>query len=249
MRRFQFAALAAVAIFGFASVASAADLPVKAPVYKVAVAPYNWTGFYIGLDAGGFQSRTTLAVNGRTDCCTADMDPKGGVFGGHVGYRWQMPSNVVLGVEADAWGISGSTNVAANTDIPLGHQLRATSGGSLRLQAGYAMDRVLIYVTGGGSAINVKGCTVYMDVSTSACIEPTLFAGSSDFSGTPIGWTAGGGLDYAFWQNLTARVEYLYADYGAHTFSTLVFVPPSITTMSYYTTNVVRFGLSYKFGG
>ena len=54
MRRFQFAVLAAVATIGLGSIASAADMPTKAPIYKApVVAPFNWSGFYVGGNVGG----------------------------------------------------------------------------------------------------------------------------------------------------------------------------------------------------
>jgi outer membrane immunogenic protein len=94
MRRFRFAGLAAVAVFGFASVASAADMPVKASVY----APYNWSGFYIGGNIGGGWSNTNL-TNTVSDGAIAwpDLAPgqgigynnNGVVGGGQIGVNFQ----------------------------------------------------------------------------------------------------------------------------------------------------------------
>jgi outer membrane immunogenic protein len=70
MHRLLCAALAAAAVFGFASMASAADLPVKGPVYKAPLfADYNWTGFYVGGNVGyswGRQDNSLVNTGGVT---------------------------------------------------------------------------------------------------------------------------------------------------------------------------------------
>lgn len=122
MRRFGCAALAAVAVFGFASVASAADMPVKAPAYKAPIAApvYNWTGFYIGGNVGYSWGNADSDIS--TDPVTAIfglfsipipgfvasdlMRPKGIIGGGQIGYNWQFSPNWVAGLEVD-WQASG----------------------------------------------------------------------------------------------------------------------------------------------
>ena len=85
MRRFQCAALAAVAVIGFVSTAAAADMPVKAPAYNAPVA-YDWTGFYVGingaepgltrpwltriLQAGSHVRHTPSTVNASASMCS-----------------------------------------------------------------------------------------------------------------------------------------------------------------------------------
>src|SRR6185437_16692109 len=84
MRRFHCAALAAVAVFGFASVASAADMPVKAPVYTPA---FNWTGCYVGIEGGGTLGHSEHALpNG---FIFSDFDMRGGLIGGTIGCNYQ----------------------------------------------------------------------------------------------------------------------------------------------------------------
>lgn len=60
MRRLQCALLATVAAIGFASVASAADMPVKARQIAPLPVAYNWTGFYGGLNAGGAWTKSNV---------------------------------------------------------------------------------------------------------------------------------------------------------------------------------------------
>ena len=87
--------LAAVAVFGFASVASAADMPVKAPVYRAPVATiYNWTGCYVGAHVGGGWARTEF-TNTADTTDFGHLDPGEGftythdgfIGGGQVGCR------------------------------------------------------------------------------------------------------------------------------------------------------------------
>src|SRR5271169_7176029 len=111
MRRLHCAVLATVAAVSFASVASAADMPAKAPVYKAPIVAsiYNWTGFYVGANGGygwSTQSGTVTATNntGASDSL-AGPHAVGGFGGGQIGYNWQAPgSQWALGAELDIEG-------------------------------------------------------------------------------------------------------------------------------------------------
>src|SRR5690242_20843085 len=99
----------AMLVLGVAS-ASAADiqrrqaLPAKAPVYMAP--PYNWTGFYVGINGGGGWGRSDFS----DPFATGSFNTSGGLVGGTVGYNWQM-GQVVFGLEGDVdWSdIRGST--------------------------------------------------------------------------------------------------------------------------------------------
>src|SRR4029077_493355 len=152
--------------------AMAADLPVKAPVYKAPVeVPYDWSGFYVGLN-GGYswgRSATDFSVAGVTVLSTT-QDLRGWVFGGQAGYNWQFNRNWLFGLEADiqATGQRGSFNFPTGTVGPIcpGPAAAAlpaptpvTTGtfeqklpcfGTARARLGVLPgDRVLLYVTGG----------------------------------------------------------------------------------------------------
>src|SRR5512139_742489 len=106
MHRFRFAALAALAALGFASVASAADLPVKAPPKAPDAAATNWTGVYVNGGLGyGIWTGDTTTVNQFTGACilcvTQTQGGKGwlGVVG--LGYDYQFAPNFVAGVFGD----------------------------------------------------------------------------------------------------------------------------------------------------
>ena len=105
----------AVAAIGSVGAATAADLPMKAPYLKAPVAMvYDWTGFYIGVNAGVGIGRdyTRLAIPAFPGGPTAEasyLSPTGGVGGGQIGYNWQtgplfLGSPMIFGVEADLQG-------------------------------------------------------------------------------------------------------------------------------------------------
>ena len=195
--------------------AAAADLrmPVKAPP-PVAVAVFNWTGCYVGADAGYLRSRgREFDPDGVT--FTSRPSPSSGTFGGHVGCRYQVASSFVIGAEGDVAWLRGTdqdryfTGAGGNTgnDGELGLRWNASARGIL----GFGVNRALFYGTGGASFINVRGCDRVP--AAGPCFPGT------DFGGTMSGWVAGGGIAYAFTDNLIGRVEYLHADYRSKNFS------------------------------
>jgi outer membrane immunogenic protein len=171
MPRFRFAALAVVAVFGFASTASAADLPVKAPLLKVPEpAPaYSWTGFYIGANVGGGWGSRSIDVVTNDLVSALFFNPAGGnqpnsptsfrssgMLGGlQLGYNWQFATRWLIGVETDFdWsGMQGSASINTRS---FGNAFLSTfdehikSFGTVRTRLGYLpADNLLAYVTGG----------------------------------------------------------------------------------------------------
>ena len=122
----------------------------------------------------------------------------GGIGGAQIGYNYQI-GGVVLGFEADFDGSMATKSITAGSASGT-NQIPWI--GTLRGRVGYAFDRFLVYATAGGAAtqllstVNVGGI------------------GSASTSNTTGAWTAGGGLEVAITDNLSARVEYLYLDTG-----------------------------------
>jgi outer membrane immunogenic protein len=104
---------------------------------------------------------------------------------------------------------------------------------TFRGRVGFAMDRWLPYVTAGGAYGNVKATATL----------PILGLSSSE-SSSQFGWTFGAGFEYAFLENWTAKLEYLYVDLGS--FNPLP--APAVNNIS-FRENIVRVGLNYKFSG
>ena len=221
MRRWLVAFIAGVSTIAVTQIASAADMPVKAPM-AVAAPQYNWTGLYIGIEGGGAWGTSRHDFTGGTH---SPFDVSGGLLGGTVGYNWQA-GNFLFGLEGDlSWASSkGSTvGVTPCTGGPCTTNL--TWLGTARGRVGYVFGMWMPYVTGGVASGNVNTC------ENLTC--------SSD---THTGWTFGGGVEARFMGNWSAKAEYLYADLGSH--NAYFFIVPHTATL---TENIVRVGLNYKF--
>lgn len=232
--------------------AFAADLAprpyTKAPV--IAEPGYNWTGFYVGLNGGyswGRASETALigAPFPANASATVKQNVNGGLFGGQIGYNWQVDRNWVLGLEADGqWtGERGSSNdFLGSVRFPTpGNDFNVLASASLsnetklpwfatfRGRAGFLADpSLLLYATGGLAVGEVKYTT--QGTLTAQLFGPgtagtipvggpvTLVGASLSESQTRVGWTAGAGLEKKFSQNWSAKLEYLYVDFGTKTY-------------------------------
>lgn len=212
-------------LVGLTMAAQAADMarPVPVVVPPPMVTAYNWTGFYAGI-VGGYGFGDGIRHHQQPATYSSNFDIRGGLIGATVGYNYQI-DNYVLGLEADyAWsGIKGSTS--GNCAAP-GCYTDIRSFGTVRARAGYAFDRFLPYVTGGLAMGDVKA-----------------HVGTGGLSGSEFkaGWTVGAGIEAAVWQNITAKVEYLYFDLGNAQYATA----PNIETNA--KGSVVRAGLNYRF--
>ncbi len=252
MRRLQCALLAAVAAIGFVSVASAADMPVKA---RPVVVAYNWSGCYVGGEIGGQWGRWSAdaSYTGIPDT-TTELDHKSSfIGGGQIGCNWQPAgSKFVFGIEGDVVGASTKFSgevYRAGTD-----HFDATgkigTQGSLRARLGAEVfDRTLLYVAGGVSFANLS--TSHLIIRDSG-----LGAGSAQFdaSKTQTGWNIGVGAEYAFTQNWIAGLEYRYTRYGGFDYA----IPAGFTSggtaffahtasVDRVSTSDVRLRLNYKF--
>ena len=220
--------LAALALLASSFSAQAADIP--PPVYKgvrSVVAYYNWTGFYAGINAGyGF------GTSNWSDPPGTSIKPKGALFGGTLGYNYQVGS-LVYGLEGDFdWsGVKGSVDCVP---VLIRCEVQNRWLATFRGRVGYAFDRWLPYVTGGGAYGNVRA------TATDLLLGTELASASK----SKLGWTFGAGLEYAFLGNWTAKIEYLYVDLGSFDAG----VAPFATTVS-FKENIVRAGLNYKFAG
>ena len=208
--------LASVALFGFAGAASAADLPVRAapPAPIIAAVPvFTWTGFYVGVNAGyGWNANDSITVGG----VRFDLDDDGGFVGGaQAGYNYQIGSFVV-GLEGDIQyaDFGGDDRFDFDGDGILDDDFNTSDWfGTVRARAGVAFDRALIYATGG-------------------------FA----FADDATGWTVGGGLEYAFTNNLSAKIEGLYVNLDQDDNF------PGLDLDNDAEFGVVRAGLNFRFG-
>jgi outer membrane immunogenic protein len=223
--------------------ATAADLPVARPAYQapavVPVALFSWSGCYVGVNVGGASDKHKYVTNGEDPSTPAGQDggshtASGVIAGGQAGCDYQG-GPVVVGVEGlFDWADLHRSHVVAGAPVTLSTRSRWLATATARI--GYAFDRVLLYVKGGGAFINE--------------LEGGIMSGVSfeDAGRTHTGWTAGGGLEYAWAPNWSAKVEYNYMDFGnkATTGCSLgVCGPTGISDKQ--TLHAILLGLNYRF--
>lgn len=217
--------------------ASAADLGARPYTKAPVLAPvFSWTGFYIGADVGyGFGTSKGQSSNAFGNFpLPYSYDPDGVVGGGFIGANYQF-NQFVIGIEADwqAADLNGDSG-----PIGLGPYTLSTSVkdyGSVRGRLGLAFDRVLLFGTAGWAWGSFETSYAFTGL-------PAYLVNRVDSSN---GWTAGAGIEYAFTNNVLARVEYRYTDLGSASFVDL----PTNTAEAgnRVTINDVRVGIAYKF--
>lgn len=215
----------ALALASVASVPGmAADLPSRAPPPVFVPPPplFTWTGFYIGGVAGvQFASKhelrnPTAPLAGARNVNKNGSDDIGFTGGGEVGYNYQIGS-IVIGVEGDADFIDRKAKSSSRGALT-NNSYRVTPGkasnifGTARARVGYAFDRLLIYATGGGAFTGGEG--VY-----AVQFNPPGRGGARTFrstaqNDTQVGFSVGGGIEYAIFGNWSVKGEYLFNSIG-----------------------------------
>jgi outer membrane immunogenic protein len=213
---------AVVALLLGSFAAQAADLPqpsYKAPAY-VGPSYANWTGFYLGLNGGyGWGDANWSGTAGNFK-----VSPNGWLIGATAGYNYQTGTWV--------WGIEGDFDwVDLNgtaTGICAGCDIKNTWLGTIRGRLGYAgWNNWLPYITGGGAVGALKASSPLGDVNK-----------------TQWGWTVGGGIEWAFLANWSAKVEYLYVDLGSISCGIAC---GAVDEGVSFKSSIVRLGVNYRF--
>jgi outer membrane immunogenic protein len=222
--------LGAAAMIAFAVPAVAADLPArpytKAPAYTAPENVYNWTGFYIGGHLGG-------AFAGDNNIAGSDGRFLGGVQGGA---DYQFARNWVVGIEAQYSWLP--TNNNGGLVFPGGTLLtQDTRGlGSVTGRLGYTWGPALLYAKGGYAFHDNS-----INASIAGISQPFTSSGNKR-----DGYTVGGGLEYLFAPNWSAKVEYQYYNFGNTTFTG---GPADIVGANVRNDeHTVKAGLNYRFG-
>jgi outer membrane immunogenic protein len=223
---------------------------------------FSWTGLYVGVNAGYSWGRADLDVSGTVEALGEQLsgsvsdrvDVNGGLAGGQIGYNWQS-RGWVFGIEADLqWsgqdgGVSGCVDLVS---VCAKASYELDWFGTVRGRVGYLVfPDTLLYFTGGLAYGRVNA-----DFSAS---DPSVTISTSD-SETRTGWVIGGGLEWALDKSWRVRAEYLYMDLGTMRTklgpveATIldgefpIEVAASGTARADLTDQIVRVGLSYKFG-
>ncbi len=252
--------------------ASAADLPIKAPIYKAPDPPW-WTGFYAGGNLGYSWGHSSTNVTFTTPPAAGAFGASSsfamnGVIGGlQAGHNWQR-GTWVFGLETDIQlsdqagralypcpGIFcslGSTLPGGAAAFPgaLSLNQRLEWFGTLRGRVGTTAlsPTWLAYATGG---------LAYGSIDTSGTISGFNGVGAPVVAGftnetVKLGWTLGVGLEGRIMGNWTAKIEYLYIDLGTVSFNGINALaanpnPIAVSGTSHITDNILRVGVNYQF--
>lgn len=273
--------LSSVAIVAMSASALAADLPRReAAVAPIFVAPIStWSGFYVGLNAGAtfndndhryradgrfrdanYDYRNAVVIYDNEYNNFRNDDDAAFTGGAQMGFNWQF-GPMVAGVEADinyrgngdnnGFNILGTGNYAGYGLYHSGSD-RGNWFGTLRARLGFALDRTLIYAT-GGLAFGDTGGSGHIYAYDVGSPGVALIDGEwrSNGNGTSWGWTLGAGVEHAFSTNWTAKLEYLYVnlDRDNNRLTNIALPNYTFTSSDEDKFHVVRVGLNYKFGG
>lgn len=213
-----FAGLSAASIC-FAGISNAADLdPQPVPMEEFVS---EWAGPYVGLHLGYTSLNSSNSIDGEFEQ-SWKQDPDGPMGGVLLGYNFDV-SGFVLGVEADA----GFGNIRETQDRPGIGTIRITDHGqhSFRLRAGVPTGPGLFYLTGGLALADI-------------------WARGPDARSKKFFWggTVGAGFETMITDHVSARFEYLYADYGKDTFNL-----GDVAMRSAFDSHILRFGASWHF--
>jgi outer membrane immunogenic protein len=266
--------IAAALIATAGTSAFAADLSprmyTKAPPAPALAPAYDWSGWYAGINGGYswrdpsidfapgnsatasfFRVFPPASVGAAAFPTSVNVDPKGALIGGQFGHNWQT-GIWVWGLETDLdWADIKSSGTASGTTFQrrdVHYTFTATGAqkldafGTLRARVGITpADRVLVYATGGLAYGHAKFDASYGDTACELCLS-----GSDER--WKIGWTVGGGLEWAFLNNWSLKGEYLYYDLGS--MNQVLTGSPSeaaVDAHAEFRGNIVRAGLNYKF--
>jgi outer membrane immunogenic protein len=240
MHRLLITLVAGVSAIAFMRTASAADLPLKAPLEPPA---YNWTGFYFGLNGGFGWGRNNAdfigdGQNGAGNDLISrvfdgprnfsqmtrsqTIDSRGAFGGAQVGYNWQFAPLWVAGLEADIQASDlhgGFTRIAPFVPLSLSTQQKLDWFGTARGRLGYLVnERILVFGTGGLAYAETEARANFFSNGFGGATSPvstiTCVVGATCLGGqtsnTVLGWTAGAGVEWAVSNRATVKFEYLH---------------------------------------
>jgi outer membrane immunogenic protein len=222
MKRLALAGMALTAASAATAPVLAADLPQSpAPAYEAVPAPQqsiDWTGIYVGgnlgWNFGHFDNQS-----GGTSLSTSANGFGGGLY---TGYNFQVTPNVVVGAEAD-FSLTDLQDSRTNGGINV--ESKSDWNSNIRARVGYSFDRYLVYGAGGLALADLE-----------------LSGNGDSDSKTALGWTVGAGGEAAITDNLSARLEYVYQDFGSQDFNL-----NGTGVSSEFNNSQIRMGLGYKF--
>ena len=229
---------------------SAADLgarPItKAPI-AAPVALYNWSGFYIGGHVGGlWADKDWTDVTPPPPFIPLGSHTASGVAaGGQVGFNWQTGA-WVFGVEGQfSWTNADSDHgcIVAGAVVLLTCRTEMNWVGTAAGRIGYAFNNVLLYAKGGAAFADEDFLTIPSTTGVALGVQSVALRASD----TRTGWMVGGGVEWGFTPNWSAKIEYNFMEFGKDTFA---FVDPVFGTSLIQIdqqVHLVKAGINYRF--
>jgi len=210
--------------------ALSADLNARPFPYKAApfAGPiYNWSGFYVGAHLGG-------AFSSDSNYPGLATGSNGRFLGGvQAGADWQFAPSFLIGLEGQYSWLSGKVGTTFPNTLVYTNNQRGL--GSVTGRVGYTWGPGLLYVKGGYA---------YSDNNETVTFLGTPVAFATD-GGHKNGWTVGGGLEYMFAPNWSAKAEYQYYNFGSAHFT----APAALVGAGSFTTDdhTLKAGVNYRF--
>jgi outer membrane immunogenic protein len=228
--------------------AFAADLPAQIPLKTPAIVPnpyFTWTGCYLGGQVGGGWAHTEIAdvppnnllIGNGVVPGSLTVNTSGFLGGGQLGCNYQFATNWMVGIEGDIVAANLSGNGNSLLGVVTSIDVKTNWVGSATGRVGYTWNRALFYLKGGAAWAGDKyRATDYLGSYLAA-------------SETRSGWTLGVGLEWAFANDWSAKLEYDYYDFGNRSVN---FVPvTSIFTATPESVDqriqTVKLGINYRF--
>ena len=255
----------------FAGPAIAADMALKAPPPAPPAPVFSWTGFYVGLNAGGAWASADPATS--ASCVPAlgfpmsylpciDVAPVGAtgtgslssssfIGGAQAGYNWQS-NNAVFGAELDidSFHVRASRHATTfytglGSTFTVANSVSADWLFTARARLGWAFaPNLLAYATGGLALTDLGSSNTFTDPGINQS-----WSGST----TKVGWTVGGGLEWALNRNWSVKAEYLYVKFDSVKASGFLIsravngYANAISTSTDLTANIARAGVNSRF--
>jgi len=219
------------------------------PHYKappLLAAAYDWSGFYVGANAGGGASHNCWTNTSLLGVSTDPVGPEGChdamglMIGGQAGYRWQS-GNLVFGIEgkADWAGLAGSGMSQFLIAPQITNQTKTDAIGLITGQAGYAWSNLLWYVKGGAAVTHntfnglLTGTNTIVD------------------SASEVRWggTVGTGVEYGFAPNWSVALEYDHLFMGSSALNLTTAGAISRSDNIQQNVDIATASLNYRWGG
>jgi outer membrane immunogenic protein len=244
--------------------ANAADLPIwTAGRTGPVMLPFTWAGPYFGLNIGGQWTSDTVSTisagpgffAGEAQSLDAmsrgTVNAAGAIGGMQAGYNWQF-DQAVVGLEVDFNGATatGNRSIIGIFNSPPGTGLTTTVKqpmfiSTVRPRVGWTFDHLMVYATGGYAFATYQ----VVDSFNFTVGQP---GNQADVTAKLSGWTAGAGVEYAFYKGMSLKLEYLYLGMGTFTTNigspATIAQPTNINVRHSLSDNIIRLGLNFHFG-